>query len=1072
MKKILTVWVLCILLLGFAAVSVPAAETEIPMGETDTILSPLPGEVENLLVNGDFEVGENGKAEKWNSKLYGETAGAWLIAGDMAKSGNSIRLTGGEGTASYPFVQQSIPVEGGATYQLSLWLRKDSGKASATTKLEFYASAVTGTVCVQGANTYTITKTNGWEQVLYNFRAPFTATSVLIMPRIESESEMAYYDDVKVYKVGPPSPVNLTTDCVFYYPEQKTGKAELSVSEIVLPDAADGTAVFSILDGSSVLHTETVPLEKRFNAEFSFDTALLSEYKKEYAASVIVKDKNGDVLCERKQPVYRFARPRYLDKNGVWNDGSGIFTPVIAYKVPPTDAAYIKCKKAGITVVQGDVGDLARANSHGLKVLVTLYSGMQPAGAEVNREKTKEIVEKYKNDSRVFAWAVMDEPHLNLPEPMESLRESYRIIREIDDNHPVYICEASPQHFVDSAKVCDLLCTDPYLPGSTTVPGKMNTTHVYDYVQRARAASGYLKPVLCLAQAFTWYRYLPDGDAERHMIYQALLAGATAHGYYNLAQAAEVNGEKIPLYSITSTDIWDGICSFASNEQADAYAHFVAGKYSGYSYFVGKDILYYGYVKNGKLRMIVLNQSITETVQAEIPLISFDGSKKIGAYTAKYIAGEEGSFSGEKSLSLTLSPYKAVVLEVTASGVSLEGLSADAFRAHVENIRRKKKEGVTNGSMEVLKNGIPTDFTFSGTHSADGTTVYEGKYSLCLAGAAFMETEVQVEAGKAQDVWAYVKHTGSARLSVFCEGSLWGETEEIQGDGLSWQKLMVTLPPQKEASAVTIRITHSESGAAYIDNVEIQSTKALIRNGSFEGKTAQNTPAGGWRCTGGFGASADAGLVTENEGQILKVGGTGEETSVETDASLTEGNLYVLELDARGSGAALEINGVTNLCQIGISPAGAETWVENLRYYFTAPETKSYVVRLYSFDGIEAYFDNVSLRRVYSGEVQITAWDGKICAETAHAYDGTTEEITFALCAFTEEGKLLDIAVQKRETAYVPLVDETVRNTTETGEKPALFSLSLPESDETACYKAFVWKGLVPVLSEKVAANM
>lgn len=1054
-----------LLLCSIASLTKASEITEIPIGLTETALSPLAGEPASLLTNGDFEAGENGVPENWSSKKYDATAGAWLISGSPAQNGKAVKLTGGTGVASYPFVQQGIPVEGGATYQLSLWLYKDGGKSAATTKLEFYASAVTGTVCVQGANTYKITSTNGWEQVLYNFRAPYTATSVLIMPRIESESETAYYDDVKVYKVGPPSPVNLTTDSVFYYPEQKTGTAILSVSELVLPAARGGTAQFSLLDGESILQTKAVPLGNDLCAAFSFDTSLLSVYKKAYTVKVHVQDKNGETLAERAQAVYKFARPKYLDKSGLWHNGAENFTPVICYKVPPTDAAYIKCKKAGITVVQGSVSDLPRANSHGLKVLVTLYNGMQPAGAEVNRAYTKEVVEKYKNDPRVFAWAIMDEPHLNLPEPMDALLESYRIIREIDDNHPVYICEASPQHFADSAKACDLLCTDPYLPGSTTAAGKMNTTHVYDYVQKARAASGYLKPVLSLNQAFTWYRYLPDGMAARHMIYQALFAGASAHGYYNFAKAAEENGEKVPLYAVTSTDIWAGLTGFAETEKADAYAHFVEEKTAGFSHYVGKELLYHGYVQNGKLRIIVLNQSIKDTVQARIPLVSFDKSLQIGAYTAKYIAGGEGSFSGERSLDLTLSPYQAAVLELTPSGMRLDGLSKKAFRAYVEGIRRKENTDVPNGSMEVLKNGVPTDFTVSGACEAYTESVFDGKYSLHLWGDATVKTNAKLRGNVPTDISVYAKVNGKIKLSVRCGDVLLGETEEISGDGTTWQKVMVPLLPQTEDMEAEICITHTGSGAL-IDAVCAKNTENLIRNGDFEGKMNDNTPAGDWICAEGFGTSAY--LQKEDDSTALCIGGA--KTGVTTEVGLIKDRLYGLTLDTKGSAAALEIGGITEICRIGASPAGEDAWVENFQYYFTAPETKTYSVTLFSIENATAMFDNVSLYEIPADGIKTETKGDVITAKTALPFDDTKETVTFALCAYDADGRLLDIQMEQKETAFCALRDENVRVNYVTGEIPAICALTLPQNG-AAYYKAFLWAGLCPRDMQKMVPD-
>lgn len=670
-----------------SAFCVVPTRAEIVSGITETALPPLG---ENLVINGDFETDEdaNGIPDGWTDSFFNKQGttgpvGAMVVEGESAYggSGRSILLRGGK-NASYPFVQRGFKVEPKATYQVSLWVRKDNGTAAATAKLEFYAKGPTGSKCVQEGNTIQgLTKTNGWQRVLYNFVAPFTAQSVLIMPRLQSsdENECVYFDNIEVHMVAHPQIMEIKSDSIFYYPEQTEGEATASVRMDTFPEAFGGSVDFFFLDGETVCSSlENVPLNVEGKASFPYDTAFLKELKKEYKIRGVLKNDKGEELFRTEEPIYKFERPKYLGKDGVFRAKGEVFHPVVTYHV--AQSQYDECAKAGINVVQGGIGDLAEAARNNLKVLVTLYGGMKSAGHPANAKKTEDIVNLYKEDERIFGWAIMDEPYLNLVDPLPELRESYRIIRELDDNHPVYICEASPQYFEDTAKNCDILCVDPYLPQANTSKPVMNTTHVYDYIQKGRQASNGMKPVISLLQAFKWYGYLPNGSAERHMIYQSFMAGATGHGYYEILNANKENGVEVPLYEVKETDIWEGIVSFGENEQADVYKHFAEKAYPGFSHVVNAESMYHGYIKDGKLYLIVMNQDATAEKTVTVPLTSFDEKVTLSGFSGRTIIGENSPTVNATSLSVQLAPYETALIEVTPQNEDFEWLFSETVQ--------------------------------------------------------------------------------------------------------------------------------------------------------------------------------------------------------------------------------------------------------------------------------------------------------------------------------------------------------------------------------------------------------
>lgn len=696
MKKLailLAVITLCTCFGSIAIAATPTVEAvgsgAIEIGKTTKKLPAVEG-TENLVINGGFEeLDEKGVPKNWTSRCYNmeNGTGAFVATGAEARTGkNAIKLIGGAAYPSnYPFVMQDFSTLGKATYQMSAWVRKDAGTSDMTVKLEFWPEMLPGASTVQESNTFSIHTTSGYEEVLFNFVAPFTAKSVSLLARLQDEQEeVAYFDDISVYMVKPPEAIDIVPDQNFYYEDMKEGFATASILTDFFPEAIGGSVDFSLLDGEKELKAETAKVDDEHKAYFNYPTSLLTELKKEYRVKGVLKDADGNVIMETSEPIYRFNRPKWMNKDGVFQaPGEEPFMPVYVYHA--FGDYYDKCHEAGINLMQGDA--TMADNKHNIKQIVVLYQKGQPAAADINLQRTIDLVTKYKDDPRIYGWAVMDEPHLRMPDPHDALREAYRVIRTIDDNHPVYVCEASSNHYEDTMKNVDVLCIDPYLPGVNYANGKMHTTHVYEKTQLARQSGHMQKPVLNLLQAFQWYGYLPDADAERHMIYQSFMGGAQGIGFYSMSDPITIDGKKVPLYEIPNSDLWDGIVAWSANEKEDAFRHFVFREYGGFSHYVGEDVMYHGYIKDNRLYMIVMNQSITETVKAEIPLVSFDGSIEIDNYFGEYLYGGEGkNIKGKtNTLPVTLKPNAAVVLKVSPRRATDFGsLDQEAFWAYFD----------------------------------------------------------------------------------------------------------------------------------------------------------------------------------------------------------------------------------------------------------------------------------------------------------------------------------------------------------------------------------------------------
>ena len=156
------------------------------------------------------------------------------------------------------------------------------------------------------------------------------------------------------------------------------------------------------------------------------------------------------------------------------------------------------------------------------------------------------------------------------------------------------------------------------------------------------------------------------------MIYQSMMAGASGHGYYEIGSANTENGKSVPLYDVKETDIWEGIVSFGENEQADVYKHFAEKAYPGFSHEVNAKSMYHGYIKDGRLYLIVMNQDAAAEKAVTVPLTNFDGKVTVSGFSARTIIGENRPTVNATSLSVQLEPYETALIEVTPQNEDFE----------------------------------------------------------------------------------------------------------------------------------------------------------------------------------------------------------------------------------------------------------------------------------------------------------------------------------------------------------------------------------------------------------------
>ncbi len=661
-----------------------AAPPDLPPLPLATMQSAYAG-AKDLIVNGNFEkMTSNGGAEGWTPMGGNWTEGmVSLETGEKSYGGSGTSVKISTETGGNPWVRQRVPVTPRTKYGITIWVRTE--KVTETTqgavRFKYEGISKDGVYMSRDTTSSSLTPENErqWTQQYQEYTTPDNCYYVDFYLRLHATGTV-WFDNVTFTQIAEAPLVSLSTDCVFYYPDQTQGVA----SAIRYTEEA-AYADFALMDGETILFEQKDTEFFEEKATFAYNLSYLTEKTKEYTVAVALKDADHTALQTLKTDIYKYDRPSVVDENlNYLNTDGSTFIPTIGYHVP--QSWYEKCAAAGINTVQIAYGyayiyptkpqqldsifaDLAKYN---MKGIVCLYYGMVPATHPKNIESTKAVIEAFKDNENVFGYAVMDEPFAGIPNAYEDapryLKDAYKLIRSIDPKHPVYCLEAAADMFVETAKYCDVLVYDPY-PSNQWEPA----THVRNLTEMAVQAARGIKPTYAVHQAFLWRDYFPTITEVRNFWYQALLSDSHGEGYFCIEKAYESK-------NIDETELWPGLTEFAAEEQAFAYDTFGYGDYPLYNQELTPTYEYRSVLKNGKVYMVILNrENIKKTVQ--IPLTSMNKKVSLAGSTVKAMFGAEDGDAVQEGemLSVHLAPRAAAVFSLDAADISTEKLAEDRY---------------------------------------------------------------------------------------------------------------------------------------------------------------------------------------------------------------------------------------------------------------------------------------------------------------------------------------------------------------------------------------------------------
>ncbi|MBE7062288.1 MAG: hypothetical protein E7390_00660 [Ruminococcaceae bacterium] len=680
-------------------------------------LGSFPGamaaEMNNLYTDESFETWNENRLAYWNG-----TNGMW---GTALSQNTAYTKTDGSSLQMLPdaeknvYVYQPADVIPGTEYAFSFWFLNMEGKTNnGNIEIAFEYRKADGKTSAGPSVKIKpeISESGAWQQLSACTETPMECEILRAVIHVYHPGG-GYVDDAKLMQTSEPKHGEVSTDKIFYYKEEiqpdAMGEAAVTLNPYYAPE--DFKASISWQDATGAWHeSERKAFMADGTANLPYPLEGLTQVKKTYALKAHIYASNAlnasAPLWSEEKAIYVYNRPLSLDENGNYRriqyDTTGnpvkngeayvlegeIFQPTLAYHVsqpkadtPKADNMYLQAQLAGVNVVQlssyyADPGRIEAAldicMEYNLMALICLYRSNVPAGNTTellknsrgeyttNADNTKEVVEIAKHHPATFAFAVKDEPFSHMtPTMYGDLENSYKIIRDTDDVHPVYIVDTADVKSL--VKYADICAVDPY-PKSTENSG---TRVAIDTANAVEAANGE-KPVYVILQAFCYgdadgngtHDYFPTWKEVRHMWYQALSKGAKAVGYYAFDDPFGETGDKET--TIDETSLWDGMTEFSKSEM-----------HKSYDFFQNSTLLeqYESEAENGTAWSVQLRKKDGET----FALILSKSSASQSQTTVQ--------ISPEKIREVSLGDGESVT-DITGTSwiLSLTGSNADVFR--------------------------------------------------------------------------------------------------------------------------------------------------------------------------------------------------------------------------------------------------------------------------------------------------------------------------------------------------------------------------------------------------------
>jgi len=707
------------------------------------------------VVNGDFENLTGGWALPWSTRFKDSTSNVRTSIDSTTSYSGSHSLkfeslgVGDEGSGLARRMEvQNLDADlfsPYVTYEISARVKTDwtKGAGKAWFLIEYYyPNGSWHSTMDNSANGIAYDTQGQWVELKTEFRVPIDAGSqVIIAPRFSTDSlGTVWFDDVQIKVSRGPEPYRFDTDKVFPYPDEDgvdanvylepyyTSKPEANAKvDFVLYDSETETIV------ASQLNTSFIDLA----AHYFIPIANLSQMKHKYTLVATVKDGDGHQLDEFRQNLYKYPRPKIMDSDGDINFGSfpgekdEKFNINIFYGVD-SPTRFQMAKEAGASVVfsyfymENLMDTWTKLDDTGLKIMYNLRVPPRSAGHPDQIDATKATVAAHKDDPRVFAWMVDDEPlgaispidRAAMEQKKQELEAAYVAIRNIDDNHPVYLVDFGANQY-ETRKYSDVFSFDAYVTGS-------DTTWIESTIALNLAKSDS-RPVYNLVQTYFW-EFLggeyPTVESIRNSVYRTFEAGGRGVGYFQIDRSFLANDYSV-IANLYDTYLWRPFSVINRVEVPLLFDLYVSGK----AQILGEyraipageqgqtnELMWKNWVAaDGELYVLAYNKG-RNTHSVTIPLKDSDGNA-IGDYMAVPVGVTEGGIKeGSGSLTLSLEREGIALYKITGwkTGMKLDTNDTDAA-VTVSPVLNNARQG-EEATAPIIKPGVQSGTDFPGLY--------------------------------------------------------------------------------------------------------------------------------------------------------------------------------------------------------------------------------------------------------------------------------------------------------------------------------------------------------------------
>lgn len=688
----------------------------------ENLTPPIEGATE-MVVNGGFEDVDTAKLAPRNWKAYNsqnvegyewiENKVSMLETKDVYSGNYSLRVDQRNSLSDIGYASQYIEgLKKGVTYQASFWAKAETDNPQLFFYYEMYRNPP-GEFW-GGASRGNTVKLEGkeWKQYVYNFTLEEDNIDY-IRYYVMVQNGVIIMDELSLVPIGLPPHISVEANERYYYTDLERGVATVFLNDFYKDEEPLLNVDIALMDGETVLaSTEGLSFENE-KIEWWFNPQVMTDREKAYQIVANLTKMDGTPVQTASYRVERrYDRPEGVTKDGKFlNDEGVVYMPITAYEVYDHiegEAIFDECRRMGVNVVHGiyDMLDnpegarkrLDYLQSQGFKVIACIYlRDWMPNSPEI-KDKVIALVEYLKGHPAIFAWNLCDEP-VGKGFNEEMMEEAYRMVRDIDPIRPTYYGDQTVFQLQRLYRYCDVVGADNY-SYNPAAPFTKHYLNFWDKMMPVLKLSG--KAVVDDLQTFKRseqpnsnqvYTY----DSIRNSIYQNLFSGVTAFGYYNFntyALAVDEEGNRW-----FNSGMGFAVEDWLKNEQELCIDYFIKEKYPMFTDVREDKYAMHAFVKDGDIYCIVINNSSTEALEAEIPLVSLSGKVKVGSFKGEALYGlasaDKDVSASDGILRAKMAPYETVMYKITPSS-SIDTALLAVEKEEEAPIQSEKKYSVTD----------------------------------------------------------------------------------------------------------------------------------------------------------------------------------------------------------------------------------------------------------------------------------------------------------------------------------------------------------------------------------------